>query len=68
MIPAILSCIFVIYLYRELNAVESAGGSASDAAGDRDDDLAALTSRVRSLENRLQQLVQNAPSSRGTKS
>ncbi len=55
MIPAILSCLFVIYLYRTLNA-PPADETASAPAGDDDASsrsLEALTERLGELETRL---------------
>ena len=66
MIPAILSCVFVLYLYRTLNAVESdlpdATGQAISSEGHSpmDNQLAALAQQVESLNARLQSLIQRS--------
>lgn len=65
MIPALLSCVFVIYLYRSLNHPPSAadapasGEAAIDSAGPADE-LAGLSRRITALENRLNQLAELA--------
>lgn len=51
MIPAILSCVFVIYLYRSLNAPE-ATPAEPDAMADNDD----LARRIISLQERIARL------------
>jgi hypothetical protein len=64
MIPALLSAVFVIYLYRELNRADSPEDrSPTNSAGDADD-VAALTARVAALRERLERLVDQAPSGR----
>jgi hypothetical protein len=64
MIPAILSCIFVLYLYRTLNAPETDGMTSSDpAVGSSESELAA---RLDDLQRRLAHLV-DAQSTEGTK-
>lgn len=53
MIPAILSCIFVIYLYRTLN--EKAVPEASESSGPT---LRSLNAKVDALQTRLSHLVE----------
>lgn len=60
MIPAILSAVFVIYLYHDLNRGDSPAGSSSTSSAGDVDDVAALTARVAALRERLQRLVDQA--------
>ncbi|TWU04346.1 hypothetical protein [Stieleria varia] len=53
MIPALLSCVFVFYLYRTLNAPPTDSPDASL----RDSTPAALESRIDSLQQRLDRLA-----------
>ena len=53
MIPAILSCVFVIYLYQSLNADPA---KQVEQAGDKDP-LRELSNRVASLNERLSKLT-----------
>jgi hypothetical protein len=64
MIPAVLSCLFVIYLYRTLNQPDAAApGFATGADGDQDvlNDIAA---RLAALETRLRKLAERRPPGR----
>jgi len=64
MIPALLSAVFVIYLYHELNQGESSEGSSGTTPAGDADDVAALTARVAALRERLQRLIDEAPPGR----
>ncbi|PHQ36210.1 hypothetical protein [Rhodopirellula bahusiensis] len=55
MIPALLSCVFVIYLYRKLNAPEPS--SPEQDSSDENDDLA---SRLDALRERIARLDFNS--------
>ena len=55
MIPAILTCVFVVYLYRKLN-----GDPVSiDPNSNLPNELTALANRLPALESRLRQLADN---------
>lgn len=56
MIPAILSCIFVAYLYRTLNAPEGTAANSDQAAGSATD---SIQQRIQRLSSRLEQLNQS---------
>lgn len=58
MIPAILTCVFVLYLYHSLNAPKN-DGSTARAPGTSASDLAR---RLEELEHRLQALASNKTS------
>lgn len=66
MIPAILSCVFVIYLYHELNRDESQAHSGPARGAGGHDDLLVFTQRVADLEGRLRRLARksNTPEKR----
>ncbi|MCC9643621.1 hypothetical protein LOC71_15150 [Rhodopirellula sp. JC740] len=49
MIPALLSCVFVIYLYRSLNAPETPIGHEERSADDLNQRLSHLQSRMEKL-------------------
>ncbi len=57
MIPAVLTCLFVIYLYRTLNAEQSPTGSSGAEPACSIGDLSTVTKRLASLEERLRQLA-----------
>ena len=59
MIPAILSCLFVLYLYRTLNAPDEATALASPQ---QSDDHAGLATRLTAIQSRLDQLTTDANS------
>lgn len=52
MIPAILSCVFVAYLYKTLNAEAKVGDDVADAASP-EDRLLRLQQRIEQLTKRL---------------
>jgi len=54
MIAAVLTCVFVIYLYRKLNTDP---GSASGNDKNGPNDLTVLASRLATLEDRLKRLA-----------
>ena len=57
MIPAILSCVFVIYLYQSLNADPANEDATSPVCTENDSPsqkrLTALADRIRGLESRI---------------
>ncbi len=57
MIPAILSCIFVIYLYRTLNAANSNEASADGSNPPSDGGIADLSDELKSLHSRLERIA-----------
>jgi hypothetical protein len=57
MIPAILSCIFVLYLYRTLDAANSESDPASKVDPQSNVNLATLSKELASLQSRLQSLA-----------
>ena len=59
MIPAILSCLFVLYLYRTLNTPDDATASATTG---QSEDVAALKNRLTAIQLRLDQLTTDANS------
>jgi hypothetical protein len=55
MIPAILSSIFVLFLYWKLNATEATSdGSGSDPMRSLRDEIASLNARLDALQAKLQ--------------
>lgn len=56
MIPAILSCLFVLYLYRTLNSPEESGPDASGSDRGRSS-TANVEQRIRELQQRVEQLT-----------
>ncbi len=60
MIPAILSCVFVLYLYRTLNAPDVESASGNEPASDRD----SLVSRIDELSDRIERLTKSAAEGR----
>jgi hypothetical protein len=56
-IPAVLTCVFVIYLYRTLNA----DGTSTVPAADESSEMAELVKRLSSLEERLSRLASSPP-------
>ena len=67
MIPAILSCVFVIYLYQTLNAsvddLKDGTSRASHTTPNPESDLDSLVARMRSLQTRLEKLSISNPKS-----
>ena len=59
MIPAILSCLFVIYMYRALNCSESESSSSSGAASPDTNSISELIDRLSGLHKRLDALSRN---------
>lgn len=57
MIPAVLSCIFVLYLYRTLNAPELDG--AAGRVTETSDEIVAIEVRLAKLSQRLDRLSAN---------
>lgn len=57
MIPAVLSCIFVLYLYRTLNAPELDG--ADGRVTETSDEIVAIEVRLAKLSQRLDRLSAN---------
>lgn len=55
MIPAILTCVYVVYLYRKLNG----GTVPTDPKANSSSELTALADRLPALEARLRQLAKN---------
>lgn len=51
MIPALLSCVFVIYLYRTLNTPETPTGHDERSTDDLNQRLSHLQSRIEILVN-----------------
>ncbi|TWU26060.1 hypothetical protein Pla144_32770 [Bythopirellula polymerisocia] len=60
MIPAILTCVFVIYLYHELNQGNSPTLDSVGTSGDENAQLTALVKRVDSLEKRIRLLAKQS--------
>ena len=60
MIPAILSCVFVIYLYFTLNT-EDSGQDSGDEQALNGLDIGAMTKRLANLEQRLERVIQADP-------
>lgn len=58
MIPAVLSCIFVLYLYRTLNAPDASDDSPS-AADSTPDEFGGLVRRLTTLQQQLDNLSGN---------
>ena len=65
MIPAILSAVFVVYLYRTLNQPSASDLPASSATSD-DSDAQVIAARLRDLQARIERLS-NAANSEGSK-
>ncbi|HBE71504.1 MAG TPA: hypothetical protein DDW52_25440 [Planctomycetaceae bacterium] len=60
MIPAVLSCVFVFYLYRTLNAPASEADSAGESSPSSESNLDGLKKDLENLRSRLEGLsVQN---------
>ena len=56
MIPAILSAVFVVYLYRTLNQPSASDLPASSATSD-DSDAQVIAARLRDLQSRIDRLA-----------
>ncbi len=65
MIPAILSCVFVIYLYQTLNQSPSSENAASVNTGGSALDGNALLKRLRLLQDRIEKLAADQRKSGG---
>lgn len=65
MIPAILSAVFVVYLYKTLNQPSASALPASSATSD-DSDVQVIAARLRDLQARIERLS-NAVNSGGSK-
>lgn len=59
MIPAILSCLFVIYMYRTLNCSESEPSSSSGEPSPDASSISELIDRLSGLHKRLDALSRN---------
>ncbi len=57
MIPAILSCVFVVYLYCSLNQVPKSASALDEHSGSQLE-LSELATRLQSLQSRLAKLNQ----------
>jgi uncharacterized protein YoxC len=57
MIPAVLSCIYVVFLYRTLNSVGKQTTCSSTAFNAGTDQLTALSHRLGELQQRLATLL-----------
>jgi hypothetical protein len=57
MIPAILSCVYVIYLYHTLNQPTEPKSTTSSASSLTNEPVDALLTRLNSLQVKLDQLV-----------
>ncbi|SMP42614.1 hypothetical protein SAMN06265222_101811 [Neorhodopirellula lusitana] len=53
MIPALLSCLFVLYLYRTLNAPESDAADSTDAADGAVSGHSELSEQLSGLQSRI---------------
>ena len=59
MIPAILSCVFVIYLYHSLNGDSQKSNRSIEPASNSKDPLQSLVERLDGLQKRLNALSEN---------
>ncbi|MCR9293475.1 MAG: hypothetical protein NXI32_12200 [bacterium] len=57
MIPAVLSCVFVLYLYRTLN--EPAQEASNSQTANSVNETVELTSRLEALQQRVERLVES---------
>lgn len=57
MIPAILSCVFVLYLYRTLDAANSDEASVNESDLTSDGNAAELTKELKSIHLRLERIA-----------
>lgn len=66
MIPAILSAVFVVYLYNTLNA-ENTPGTASAKTGSTAESEQAIASRISDLQARIEQVASEVAKKGGKK-
>lgn len=60
MIPAVLSCVFVLYLYRTLGEENSGSKSIVDADSNDSGDVGLLSEQLASLNSRMDKLIQRS--------
>ncbi|MCA9234346.1 MAG: hypothetical protein KDA44_02690 [Planctomycetales bacterium] len=61
MIPAVLTCLFVVWLYRSLNGAAEHADLTAHAAPAVTPDIDALTARLAALEARVKRLGESHP-------